>query len=117
MRLASYLHGDTAGFGAVLADGIVPLASPRCPDLRTALAQDMLPALAAGLTGITARISAEGVTFLPPIPVSDKVLCVGLNYRAHVVETGMAMPGYPSIFVRFAGAQVGHGQDILLPFL
>jgi 2-keto-4-pentenoate hydratase/2-oxohepta-3-ene-1,7-dioic acid hydratase in catechol pathway len=51
----------------------------------------------------------------PVIPDPDKILCVGLNYGAHIRETGNEPPAKPLIFVRFASSQVAHLQPILRP--
>jgi 2-keto-4-pentenoate hydratase/2-oxohepta-3-ene-1,7-dioic acid hydratase in catechol pathway len=43
------------------------------------------------------------------------VLCVGLNYLKHIIETGREVPKHPTLFTRFASAQVGHEQPLILP--
>lgn len=55
------------------------------------------------------------IEYLPTITRPDKILCVGLNYRAHQEETGRGGEGYPTIFVRFATAQMGHEQPMVRP--
>jgi 2-keto-4-pentenoate hydratase/2-oxohepta-3-ene-1,7-dioic acid hydratase in catechol pathway len=55
------------------------------------------------------------VTYLPPIPDPDKIICIGLNYLSHILEGGREVPKYPTIFTRFANSQVGHGQPIIRP--
>ena len=49
------------------------------------------------------------------IPNPDKILCVGLNYQEHVVETGRDNTEQPAIFIRLPESQVGHRQPILRP--
>lgn len=61
------------------------------------------------------RLDTAGLDFLPPLSRPSKILCVGLNYRDHSVETGMKLPDYPTIFARFPSCLVGHGQPILKP--
>src|SRR5204862_1286155 len=55
------------------------------------------------------------ITWLPVIPNPDKIICVGLNYQEHVVETGRDNTEQPAIFLRLAESQVGHKQPILRP--
>src|SRR5262249_37656290 len=55
------------------------------------------------------------VNFLPVIPDAEKILCVGINYHAHREETGRAESAYPTIFTRYANAQVGHDQPMIKP--
>ncbi|MER6815064.1 fumarylacetoacetate hydrolase family protein [Spirillospora sp. NPDC000708] len=56
----------------------------------------------------------DGLTLLP-VARPGKVFCVGLNYRAHVDETGRDLPEYPVLFPKFASNLIGHGEPILLP--
>jgi 2-keto-4-pentenoate hydratase/2-oxohepta-3-ene-1,7-dioic acid hydratase in catechol pathway len=114
MRLASYLRDGRPSFGLVTGDGIVD-ASQRGggSDLVRALADDVDSLRT--LAGEAADLALEDVTFLPTIPNPGKILCVGLNYRDHAAETGMEIPKYPTIFVRFADSIVGHGQPLIRP--
>lgn len=45
----------------------------------------------------------------------SKVLCVGLNYRAHITEMGRELPDYPTLFMKFTDALCGAGDDIPYP--
>lgn len=56
-----------------------------------------------------------GLTCLPPLTKAGKILCVGLNYKAHVEESGMQMPDYPTVFARFNTGLVAHGQPLVKP--
>src|SRR5438105_10141954 len=114
MRLASFIHAGKQGFGVVRGGDIVDL-SGEAATLRDALA-------AWGLDGLRARAGAAQrtvpiaqITWLPPITHPDKILCVGLNYHAHAKEANMAVPDHPSLFVRFASAQVAHGESVVRP--
>lgn len=60
---------------------------------------------------------------LPGIPISDlkvapsvpnpgKIICVGLNYRKHAAESGMAEPEYPLLFSKFNNSIAGDGDLI-----
>ena len=53
--------------------------------------------------------------FAPTITDPKKILCVGLNYKAHQEETGRGGEGVPTVFVRFAAAQMGHGEPMVRP--
>jgi acylpyruvate hydrolase len=55
------------------------------------------------------------VELLPVVPSPGKVICVGLNYRAHVEEGIYDVPDYPVLFTKFAETLVGAGQPIVLP--
>ncbi|MGE4239826.1 fumarylacetoacetate hydrolase family protein [Ramlibacter sp.] len=117
MRLASF---ETAqgrrGFGAVQNNGaIAALDTPEVPTLRDALATWGESGLRERAAGAKATIEPGQFKWLPPILQPDKILCVGLNYRRHAEEAGMAIPKHPSMFVRFPGAQVGHETPTVAP--
>lgn len=52
---------------------------------------------------------------LPPIPMAEKILCIGLNYRDHAIETQSPIPTEPIVFSKFNSARLGHGESIVLP--
>ncbi len=51
---------------------------------------------------------------LPPINPAA-IFCIGLNYKAHAIETGMNLPKYPVLFMKNPGAVAGHLDDIVIP--
>jgi acylpyruvate hydrolase len=61
------------------------------------------------------RVPLADVTLLPVVPHPAKVVCVGLNYRAHVEEGVYDVPEYPALFSKFAETLVGAGAPVLLP--
>jgi 2-keto-4-pentenoate hydratase/2-oxohepta-3-ene-1,7-dioic acid hydratase in catechol pathway len=112
MKLASFrLSNDHVGWGVVAGDTIIDL-SDVSSSLRHAL-----------VDGVDLRDAQQGkstvkldqVTLLPPILDPEKILCVGLNSRSHILETGREAPAQPVIFTRFANSHVGHGQPIIRP--
>lgn len=52
---------------------------------------------------------------LAPVPPPEKVICIGLNYRDHAIETGADIPTEPVVFSKFNTAIIGHGDAIRLP--
>jgi 2-keto-4-pentenoate hydratase/2-oxohepta-3-ene-1,7-dioic acid hydratase in catechol pathway len=55
------------------------------------------------------------VTLLAPIPRPQKLICVGLNYRDHAIESNMEIPKVPTIFNKFATSVIAPGENIVLP--
>jgi acylpyruvate hydrolase len=53
--------------------------------------------------------------FAPVVPRPSKVICVGLNYRAHILETGRELPQYPTLFAKFADTLLGARDELVLP--
>lgn len=60
------------------------------------------------------RISESGLVFLNPVPRPAKILCCGLNYRDHIVETGREIPQYPTLFAKFADTLAGPAAEIVV---
>jgi len=60
-------------------------------------------------------LSLDEVKLLAPIPRPPKLICVGLNYRDHAIESKMEIPKVPTIFSKFATAVIGPDAPIVLP--
>jgi len=60
------------------------------------------------------RVSLEKVKLLAPVSPS-KIVSVGLNYRDHAEELGMAVPDEPVIFLKPSSAIIGPGETIVYP--
>jgi acylpyruvate hydrolase len=108
MRYAT-IRTDAGTTAARLAgDVLIPLA-----------AADVSELLAGGNTAPD-RAGAEPVPvstadFAPLVPRPQKVLCVGLNYRTHILETGRELPEYPTLFAKYADTLMGANDDLVLP--
>ncbi len=117
MKLVSFVSGGRARYGVVSGDGVIDLAArfgERWPTLRDMLAADGL-AEAARVADEAPDFQLADLEFAPVIPNPDKIVCVGLNYRDHVAETGRTETPNPALFARYAGSQVGHGQSLIKP--
>src|SRR5919199_1006287 len=60
-------------------------------------------------------IPLADVSLTAPVPRPPKFICVGLNYRDHAIESGMAIPETPTIFSKFSSSVIGPGDPIVLP--
>jgi len=49
----------------------------------------------------------------PILPTA--IFCIGLNYRSHAEETGMALPKYPVVFMKNPASITGHNSKIIIP--
>lgn len=63
---------------------------------------------------VHAEIEADA-TLVAPLDPGARVLCIGLNYRAHAAETGHAEPKYPVVFTRTQDSLVGPGEAMIKP--
>ncbi len=115
MKLCSFTKNGMASYGLVTEAGIVDLGARfAAPTLRDFLASGDMAA-AAALSGEAADFAFDDVTHDPVIPNPDKIICVGLNYHAHIEETGREETPNPVLFARYAGSQIGHNQPLIKP--
>lgn len=59
-------------------------------------------------TGAGERIGA-------PFARPHQIICVGLNYRDHAVETGQSIPAEPILFTKAPNTLVGPNDDVRIP--
>jgi acylpyruvate hydrolase len=60
-------------------------------------------------------IPVDEIVLAPVVPRPGKIVCVGLNYLAHVGETGRDIHEYPVLFTKFAETLCGPYDPIVLP--
>ena len=60
------------------------------------------------------HVSADA-RIAPAIARPSKIVCVGLNYRDHALETGAPIPSEPVLFMKASSAVCGPYDDLLLP--
>lgn len=53
--------------------------------------------------------------FAPPLTCIGKIVCIGLNYRDHAEETGVAEPAQPVVFLKAPDTVVGPDDPVLIP--
>jgi 2-keto-4-pentenoate hydratase/2-oxohepta-3-ene-1,7-dioic acid hydratase in catechol pathway len=97
---------------AVLANGIAPADLLRCYDLDTDF---VTPAMTAVESGNLPIFDLGDIDLASPIPRPGKIICIGLNYRNHAIESGMEIPKSPIIFSKFQTSVIGSEEPILLP--
>jgi 2-keto-4-pentenoate hydratase/2-oxohepta-3-ene-1,7-dioic acid hydratase in catechol pathway len=61
------------------------------------------------------EIPLDSVELLAPIPQPPEYLGVGLNYREHAREAGLALPKAPLIFNKQTSCVSGPRDDVMLP--
>ena len=60
-------------------------------------------------------VPVEGLQLLPPLTRPGKIICIGLNYRAHAEEQGKEPPETPTFFAKFRNALAAPGAAVPLP--
>jgi 2-keto-4-pentenoate hydratase/2-oxohepta-3-ene-1,7-dioic acid hydratase in catechol pathway len=116
MKLLSFAAGGKALFGALSGDGVVTM-NERIgqPTLRDALAAGAIEEMRKIVRVEPPDRKLAAIRFLPAIARPEKILCAGINYRAHAAETGRELPKAPSLFARFADTLVGHEGEMIRP--
>lgn len=99
-----------------LLDAWALLGEPERSSLRELIAEGRVEELG-GL--LTADDVGEGIEVPwrlgPPIPDPEKIICIGLNYRAHAEEFDLDLPEAPTVFAKYRNALVGDGAVVTLP--
>ena len=116
MRVVSFEAEGSQSFGLVVADGVVDCGKRiGNRDLRSVLGSGGLDGLARHLSA-PADHAQDEIRYLPVIPnPAAKFLCIGINYRPHMLEMGREPPTHPVVFTRFANSLVGHEQPLQKP--
>ncbi|HEV8215879.1 MAG TPA: fumarylacetoacetate hydrolase family protein [Gemmatimonadaceae bacterium] len=60
-------------------------------------------------------VAAEDAYWFAPVPRPGKIVCVGLNYRDHAEESGLAVPKVPVIFSKFSTCVIAPGEPVVIP--
>jgi acylpyruvate hydrolase len=114
MRLATIELGEGPSAAVVRDDGAVPVDG--YGDVG-ALVRDGDAGLAAAR-----RAEADGdaqqfdeQSVLRPIKAPTAIVCVGLNYRTHILEMGRDLPTAPTLFSKLSRALTDPYADIELP--
>ncbi len=63
----------------------------------------------------TAMVNESSITFGRLFTNPGKIVCIGLNYRAHVQETNEKLPSVPILFNKYNNALAAHNCTIKLP--
>jgi 2-keto-4-pentenoate hydratase/2-oxohepta-3-ene-1,7-dioic acid hydratase in catechol pathway len=119
-RLATYSIDGVTRYGAVTDSGIVDLSArfaTEFPTLREVIAAGALKRLVDDAARRAPDHALDAVTWLPPIPSPEKIICIGVNYpdRNAEYKDGSDAPKYPSMFMRTPRSFVGHNTPLVRP--
>jgi 2-keto-4-pentenoate hydratase/2-oxohepta-3-ene-1,7-dioic acid hydratase in catechol pathway len=116
MKLVTFRHNQSVQPGVLRGSEVVGLAAAGFADMIAVLgggaeARGRIESAAAGGAGVP----LSAVKLLAPVPRPPKIICVGLNYRDHAIESNMEIPEVPTLFSKYATAVTGPGDPIVLP--
>lgn len=128
MKLVTYRSGRGARAGVLVGGGVVDLWDA-LGDRGPASSPDGSVAAPFGLRAALERFTTEQLSealdgyepdlpvfeLLPPITDPKKIICIGLNYRAHAEEAGLEPPSSPTFFAKFSNALAPDGATVTLP--
>lgn len=106
MRIVTFKQGGAIRHGIRTGDRITVYAD-------AASAVDL--ALGTSTFAAGEVVALAEVELLCPMPRPGKIICIGLNYRAHAIEGGNAIPDYPAVFMRGPTSLVPAGGAIIYP--
>ncbi len=118
MKIVSFSHASgPAQAGVVSGQQVFPLSGAGFNSTLDFIAAGA-PALAKAQDLVTAgkgSLALDSVKLLAPIARPPKIICVGLNYRDHAIESKMEIPKVPTIFCKFPTSVIGPDDSIVLP--
>lgn len=125
MKIVTYKHGARYRVGALISDGaVVDLTSLISDKPLTAGQINECFGPESGFfdraknvvdKGLLETLKPDEVEIAASVPQPGKIICIGLNYRDHAEESGMAIPTSPVIFSKFSSCIVGQGEAIVIP--
>ena len=110
MRFATIRTGAGTTAARLDGDSLVPLDAADVGALLASGDPGAVPARAGAVP-----VPADEADFAPVVTGPAKIICVGLNYRTHILETGRELPEYPTLFAKFAETLMGPNDDLVLP--
>jgi 2-keto-4-pentenoate hydratase/2-oxohepta-3-ene-1,7-dioic acid hydratase in catechol pathway len=60
-------------------------------------------------------VASQDAYWFAPVPRPGKIVCIGLNYRDHARESGLAVPTTPVIFSKFSSCVIAPGEPVVVP--
>jgi 2-keto-4-pentenoate hydratase/2-oxohepta-3-ene-1,7-dioic acid hydratase in catechol pathway len=119
-RLATFFIDGATKYGTVADGGIIDLSARfarKYPTLREVIAAGALTKLAEDGARHSPDFALDAITWQPPIPAPEKIICIGVNYpdRNAEYKDGQDAPKYPSMFMRTPRSFVGHGTPLVRP--
>ena len=111
MKLVRWGERGAERPGLIDGDGALRDLSGHCADIRADLDLAALRRLDPARLPAVPGAPRLGV----PLAGIGNLICIGLNYRDHAAETGLALPDEPVVFSKHTGALAGPHDPLPLP--
>ena len=120
MRLVTYASDRGPRAGVQTDEGLIDvwdlIGDDGASSVRELLSSGRLDEVKSAIEGGAGEVlGIVPEAILTPVPAPDKIICIGLNYRAHAEETGADIPKAPTIFGKYRNALVPDGSTVTLP--
>ncbi len=125
MKIITFKNQDHYGIGALISNNqiidLTYLVSDKsltasqiltCFDLGSGFLDRTKDAVS---KGVPDAVDLNDVEIAASVPTPGKIICIGLNYRDHAEESGMAIPTSPVIFSKFSSCIIGPNDPIVIP--
>jgi len=103
MRLATVRTTEGTRAARIEGDRLLLLRAPDVGALFTSMNPASQRDTVADLE-TTGSVLFADASFAPLVPHPEKIFCVGMNYRAHILEMSREFPSYPTLFAKFASS-------------
>jgi 2-keto-4-pentenoate hydratase/2-oxohepta-3-ene-1,7-dioic acid hydratase in catechol pathway len=112
MKLVSFSESD-----GIVRPGFLFEDTSTILDLGPAGYTSALDVISKGITATTAarKVPLNQAKLHAPLPNPPRIFAIGLNYRDHAKESGMAIPTTPVVFFKLTTSVIGPGDAIVLP--
>ena len=98
MKLVGVRQGKRVSIGVLVGDAVAVIADV------DAFYEDLPGCVARARLATRGELPEASVVKAPPVPLSARVICVGLNYRAHAAEGKFEVPEHPTLFGRWTAS-------------
>ncbi len=121
MKLLTFQQNNSVHLGIRTATGVVDVTQAGQEGVQTTMeavirgGAEALRALQAFVDASTDILNEQDLQLGPCVVNPEKLICIGLNYKRHARESGMAVPEVPLLFSKFNNALAGAGEAIPLP--
>ncbi|RAX44540.1 2-hydroxyhepta-2,4-diene-1,7-dioate isomerase [Arthrobacter sp. AQ5-06] len=110
MAYANYELNGHHHIGEIEGDYLIPLTG-----LTEIGPQTTTEVLTSAERRHTDRVRLANVRLRAISPAAGKIICIGLNYKAHIEESNRELPTYPVMFPKYASSLISPDADIVLP--